>query len=139
MKKVIGIAAAATLCVVSGMAVAKNPDATVNEVFATGSVQGASTVSSPVIAQRIEGQYSSTLAVGVGHGITGGVGQGITGGVGQGITGGVGQGITGGVGQGITGGVGQGITGGVGHGITGGVGQGITGGVGQGITGGVGH
>ena len=132
MKKFVGIAAALGLCMISGMAVAKNSNATVDNALVIGSSQ----TGSVVIAQSIEGQYSSAVPLSVN---AGGVVHNITGGTGHNITGGTGHNITGGTGHNITGGTGHNITGGTGHNITGGTGHNITGGTGHNITGGTGH
>jgi len=111
MKKVLGITASLTFCVICGITDAKNLDATVDNAVTIGTAQTVSTVPSIVIAQPIEGQYSGNVAVALGssvsRSITGGVGGSITGGRGSSITGGVGGSITGGVGGSITGGRGS--------------------------------
>src|ERR1700722_10336944 len=121
MKKMIGIASM-TLAVLTGVAQAKNLDTNVGAAITVGATQIATT-SSAIVAQPIEGLYSSSVAVALTHNITGGGGQNITGGGGQNITGGGGHNIAGGGGHNITGGGGQNITGGGGHNITGGGGQ----------------
>jgi hypothetical protein len=127
MKKVYVIAASLTLCMIGGIAGAKNLDGAVDNAVAIGFAQTNSAAQSVVIAQSIEGQYSSTIAVslvaGGDHNITGGSGHNITGGSGHNITGGSGHNITGGSGHNITGGSGHNITGGSGHNITGGSGH----------------
>ena len=111
MKKFVGIAVSLALCAISGAAIAKNAEGTDNNV-AIGPAQTGSVVSAVVLSQPIEGQFSSTVTVGVGssasRSITGGMGGSITGGRGGSITGGRGGSITGGMGGSITGGRGGG-------------------------------
>ena len=66
MKKSIGIAISLTLCVISGVAVAKNLDAGSDNSVTVGTAQAGSAVSSVVLSQAIEGQYSSNVAVALG-------------------------------------------------------------------------
>jgi hypothetical protein len=153
MKKVFGITASLTFCVIAASASAKNADGTADNVIAIGTAQAAS-AAPVVISQVTEGQYSSGLAVALsGSGRTGSITGGVPGS--SSITGGVpgrarSSSITGGVpgSSSITGGVpgrarSSSITGGVpgSSSITGGVpgSSSITGGVpgSSSITGGV--
>jgi hypothetical protein len=61
MKKYYGIAASLTLCMIGGVAGAKNLDVAADNTIAIGAAQ----LQSVVIAQPIEGQYSSNVAVSV--------------------------------------------------------------------------
>jgi hypothetical protein len=111
MKKIIGIVAVATIAIIGGTASAKDLDAA---------------SPAPVIGQALEGQFSSTVAVGldgVGHAVTGGTGRAVTGGTGRAVTGGTGRAVTGGTGRAVTGGTGRAVTGGTGRAVTGGTGR----------------
>src|ERR1700760_4746510 len=91
MKNGFAIAVSVTLCAISGVAVAKNLNANSEMIVTAGTAQTVA-VSSVAIAQSIEGQYSGSVAIGLGANRAAIVGSGPNGGnhaiVGSGPTGG---------------------------------------------------